>query len=49
MKKEDEGREPLYWLMRRARLAFWHNIGPVMFVTGMLVAFLVTGILEVRL
>jgi hypothetical protein len=49
MKNEDECREPAYWLKRRTKIAFWHNIGPIMFVTGMLVAFLITGLLEVSL
>ena len=49
MKKENEGRDPLYWIKRRAKIAFWHNIGPIAAVTLVLLAFLVTGILEVNL
>lgn len=44
-----EYRTPEYWLKRRARRAFIEAVAPAAIVIAMLVAFLITGLLEVSL
>lgn len=45
----NEYKDPAYWLKLRARMAFIEHLAPAAIVIAMLVAFLITGLLEVSL
>lgn len=45
----NEYKDPAYWLKRRALRAFIENLAPFGIVVGMLVAFLILGLIEVNL
>ena len=45
----NEYQTPEYWMKRRARRAFLEHLAPAAIVIAMLVAFLITGLLEVSL
>lgn len=44
-----EYQTPEYWMKRRARRALLEHLAPAAIVIAMLVAFLITGLLEVSL